>query len=249
MIISNQSYVVYTISDKINIMPQDTLVRAEKEKLQKIIANVKEGVIIADTAQNVSLMNKAAEKLTGYGLVDSLGKPVSAILKILDGESEVSVDTYCPVGGVDIEGVVYEKENLKLINKAAELKIVNLVSQKMKQGSEVGLGCILTLEDTFSQSELERMKLDFVSMSVHVLRTPISIIKGYLDFLNKDDTISKLDKTEREYVKNSIVGVDDLVELVENLLDLTEVQNSGFKVKPKPIDLDKLLSLLRVWLY
>jgi two-component system sensor histidine kinase VicK len=229
-----------SLSAKIKVMPQGTSVAsAEKEKLQRIIAEVKEGVIIADTNQNVSLMNKSAEEMTGYGFVDAMGKPVATILKVLDGENEVSVDTYCPVGGVDIDGVVYSKSNLKLVSKSADVKVVNVTSQKIKQGSQVGLGCIITIEDTFGESELERMKLDFVSMSVHVLRTPLSILKGYMSFLNKEETLSKLDDTEAEYIKNSMVSVDDLVELVENLLDLTQVQSSGFRVKPKPIDLDK----------
>jgi len=221
-------------------MPQgNSAASVEKEQLQRIISEVKEGVIIADDTQNVSLMNKSAEEMTGYGFVDALGKPVATILKVLDGENEVSVDTYCPVGGVDIDGVVYSKERLKLVSKSADIKVVNVTSQKIKQGSEVGLGCIITIEDTFGETELERMKLDFVSMSVHVLRTPLSILKGYLSFLGKEETLTKLEKTEAEYIKNSMISVDDLVELVENLLDLTEVQNSGFRVKPKPIDLDK----------
>ena len=219
-------------------MPLDQLISAEKEKLQRIISEVKEGVIIADNEQNISLMNKSAEELTGYGFTDALGKPVSTILKLMDGEKEISVDTYCPVGGADIDGVVFEKSKLKIISKTADMKLVNITSQKMKQGSEIGLGCIITMEDTFGQTELDRMKLDFVSMSVHVLRTPLSILKGYLSFLNKDKTVNKLDSTEKQYLQNSMVSTDDLVELVENLLDLTEIQNSGFKIKPKPIDLD-----------
>mgnify|MGYP003973457561 FL=1 len=220
-------------------MPQDQLISAEKEKLQKVIAGVKEGVIIADINQNISLMNKSAEEITGYGFVDAMGKPVATILKVMDEDKEVSVDTYCPVGGIDMEGIVFSQDKLKVVSKTADMKIINLTSQKMKQGSEIGLGCIITMEDTFGENELERMKLDFVSMSVHVLRTPISILKGYLSFLNRDETLSKMDDMERQYVQNSIVSVDDLVELVENLLDLTEVQNSGFKVTPKPLDLDK----------
>lgn len=223
----------------IGAMPQSDIVSVEKEKLQKIIAEVKEGVIVADIAQNISLMNKSAEKLTGYGFVDALGKPIATILKVMDEENEVSVDSYCPVGGVDIEGVVYSKDQLKLISKAADVKIVNITSQKMKRGKEIGLGCIITIEDTFGESELDRMKLDFVAMSAHVLRTPISILKGYLSFLNKKETLSKLGPMEVEYINNSVVSVDDLVELVENLLDLTQIQDMGFKVKPKPINLDK----------
>lgn len=220
-------------------MPSPHASNVEHEKLQRIISEVKEAVIIADPNQNVSLMNKSAEDLTGYGFVDALGKPIATILKVLDGDKEISVDTYCPVGGVDTHGTIFSQDKLKLVSKEADVKVVNLKSQKIREGSDAGLGCIITIEDTYGETELERMKLDFVSMSVHVLRTPLSILKGYLSFLEKEDTVKKLNDMEKNYIKNSMVSVNDLVELVENLLDLTEVQNSGFRVKPKPIDLDK----------
>ena len=220
-------------------MPSPQELKQEKEKLQKVIAEVKEGVIIVDPQQNVSLMNKSAEEITGHGSVEALGKPIGHILTVLDNEKEVHPDTYCPVSGVKLEGIVYEKDNLQLVSKKEEIKVVNLKSQKMKDGMEMGVGCILTIEDTFAQSELERMKLDFVAMSVHVLRTPLSILKGYLSFLTQNKTLQKLDKVETEYLRNSIVGVDELTYLVDNLLDLTELQSSGFRANPTPLDLDK----------
>src|SRR3989344_2570389 len=220
-------------------MPSPQELKQEKEKLQKVIAEVKEGVIIVDPQQNVSLMNKSAEEITGHGSVEALGKPIGHILTVLDNEKEVHPDTYCPVSGVKLEGIVYEKDNLQLVSKKEEIKVVNLKAQKMKDGMEMGVGCILTIEDTFAQSELERMKLDFVAMSVHVLRTPLSILKGYLSYLTKRETLQKLNETEADYLKNSVVSTDELVYLVDNLLDLTELQASGFRISPIPLDLDK----------
>lgn len=231
----------HTSFDKINSMPDITTssTQIEHEKLQKIIAEVKEGVIIADPNQNISLMNKSAEELTGFGFVDVMGKPIKEVLKIAEGENEIPVDTFCPVGGLEVKGVVFQRKNLKLTDRKSAIRIVNLTSQKIKEGSNAGLGCIITIEDTYGETELERMKLDFVSMSVHVLRTPLSILKGYLSFLNKQETTDKLNDQEKTYITNSIISVNDLIELVENLLDLTEVQNSGYRVNPAPLDLDK----------
>ncbi len=214
----------------------------EKEKLQKIIAEVKEGVIIVDSQHKVSLMNKSAEEITGYGFVESLGQPIGNVLTVLDHEKEIPPSTYCPVQTVNVDGVVYEGKNLSLINKTDEIKIVHLKSQKMKDGEQMGVGCILTIDDAFNQNELERMKLDFVSMSVHVLRTPLSILKGYLSFLTREETLTKLDEKEMYYLKNSVTSTDDLIYLVENLLDLTEVQSENFKILPKPIDLDNTVA-------
>jgi len=159
----------------------------------------------------------------------------------MENGAPVEADLYCPVGGADIDGVVYKKDEIKLVNKQNTIKLVKLESRKIKEGSAINLGCIIRVEDLTYEGELERMRLDFVSMSVHVLRTPISVIKGYLSFLSKPETTKKLDETEIQYLNQTITSVDELVDLVENLLDLSGLQKGGFELKTSAISLEKII--------
>jgi signal transduction histidine kinase len=106
----------------------------------------------------------------------------------------------------------------------------------------MNLGCIIFLENTFEQSELERMKLDFVSMAEHVLRTPITIIRGYISRLLEERTTAKLDDTEINYLNQAFLGTSDLLSLVEDLLNITGFRKGLVKINPTGIDIEGLVS-------
>lgn len=215
---------------------------AERKKLVSVISDVDEAIIIADSNQNISIMNKAAEKITKYGPTEAIGNPIGNIIKLIENKKVVPADTFCPVSGIDMDNIVYEKKGIQLATKEERIKAVDVTSRRLKGGSQIGVGCIVVIDDKSPIAELERMKLDFVSMSVHVLRTPLSILKGYLSFLTKDETIKKLETDEAEYLFNSVTSVNDLINLVENLLDLVEIQKGSFTVSTNPMDLDEAVN-------
>lgn len=225
----------------INVSP----IEAEREKLRSIISNVSEGVVVSDSNQNISIMNKAAEHITSFGVTEAIGKPIGEVIKLIENEKTVSPDVYCPTStGIDIDNVVYQKKDIQLATKENRVKAIDVTSRKIKGGTEIGVGCILIINDKSTEAELERMKLDFVAMSVHVLRTPLSILKGYLSFLMDDKTMDKLNEKEKEYVGNSATSVNDLINLVENLLDLAEIQRGNFNLEFHAIDLDQAVNVV-----
>jgi len=48
------------------------------------------------------------------------------------------------------------------------------------------------------------MKLDFVSMTEHVLRTPLTILRGFLSYLVQQDTLNKLNEKEVDYLAKAV---------------------------------------------
>jgi PAS domain S-box-containing protein len=217
-------------------------IEVEKLKLRSVISDVDEAIIIADPNQNITIMNKAAEGITNFGSTEAIGKPIGEIIKLRENEENVSVDTFCPISGIDVDNVVFQKKGIQLATKEDKIKAVDVTSRRIKGGTKIGVGCIVVIDDKSPIAELERMKLDFVSMSVHVLRTPLSVLKGYLSFLGKEETIKKLDTNEVDYLNNSVTSVNDLINLVENLLDLVEIQKGSFNVETKPLDLDEAVN-------
>jgi two-component system sensor histidine kinase VicK len=223
-------------------MDNQDIIETQKRIIDTISLGVNDAIIITDPERRITHFNKAAENVTGYSVVQVINKKLEEILKLYDKGGEADIDRICPMGELEIQGVVYENENLRLVRYDEDESIVNVRSVKVKGGSEMNLGCIIFLENTFEQSELERMKLDFVSMAEHVLRTPITIIRGYISRLLEERTTAKLDDTEINYLNQAFLGTSDLLSLVEDLLNITGFRKGLVKINPTGIDIEGLVS-------
>ncbi len=220
--------------------PQE-FAETQKRIIDTIVANTREAIIITDIDRNVTHFNHQAQEITGYSTVETLDKPIESFLNLCDAAGESLIGDCCPTGNIDMNGTFFDKKELKLITKNNDARIVNVKSLKVKGGSELNLGCIIFIENTFQQSELERMKLDFVSMAEHVLRTPITIIRGYLSRLMEMKTLNKLDDSEVGYINNTFTATTELLALVEDLLSITEIQKDHLKLNLTLLDLESLI--------
>lgn len=219
-----------------NQVEQRTLeLKTERNKLAVTLASIVDGVIAVDLNRNIIIFNKAVEKLTGYKISEVLGKPIDQIIKIFDNVTELSPNTYSPISSASFEGIVYNKEGVKLIGLNGKEAFVNLVVGQIKEGKEANLGCILTLYDVSKEKQLEEMKLDFVSMAAHELRTPLTSIKGYMYIFLRDYRDS-LNSQQITLLSRINISTQRLVSLVENLLNVTRIERGTLTISLSEID-------------
>jgi signal transduction histidine kinase len=72
--------------------------------------------------------------------------------------------------------------------------------------------------------ELDQAKSDFVSIASHQLRTPLTIIKGYVSML-LEGNFGNLNKKEREAMKKVFESNERLIRIVENLLNVSRIES------------------------
>ena len=60
----------------------------QKAHFEATMSTITDAVITTDLDGYVQYMNRAAELLTGWLLIDALGKPISDIFMVLDGKSK-----------------------------------------------------------------------------------------------------------------------------------------------------------------
>jgi PAS domain S-box-containing protein len=217
----------------------------EREKFKSLMEGVKEAVVLLDPEQKIIYTNEKTSALTGYTSREMLSKHVSEVLYMIDADDKlVDPNLICPIGGIDMDGVIYRSEHVSLVDKKDMVKAVNIQSRKIHEGSKIGLGAMIIIDDVFQKDELERMKIDFVSMAVHMLRTPLTVIKGFLSTLMKLETVQKLNRDELDSITSAIAGADELDMLVENLLHLSEIQTGKFKIITSNVAYDGLVATI-----
>ncbi|MFA6099209.1 MAG: HAMP domain-containing sensor histidine kinase [Patescibacteria group bacterium] len=76
----------------------------------------------------------------------------------------------------------------------------------------------------------------FISIISHQLRTPLSIIKGYLESLLAED-LGKITTGQKEYLSEALDINIDTVKLVNDYLNIVKLDSEYIEVDPKPVDL------------
>jgi PAS domain S-box-containing protein len=213
---------------------------AERNKLEVIISGITDAVIAVDLKRSVFIFNRAAEELTGYLTGEVLDKPINEVIRIFDKNGELTAIDYCPIGTGKTDGVILNKENLKLTGRDNKQSYVNLISGQISGGEKINLGCILTLHDVSKERQLEEMKLDFVTMAAHELRTPITSIRGYLSvFMEESKTHLKAE--HKKFLTRVQISAKKLSALVENLLNVSHIERGTMAMTVEPVNWESVV--------
>ncbi len=211
-----------------------TVLVNQSSKAEAVLSTIPDAVIAVDLNRNINFFNKAAENLTGFSTIQVLGKPISSIFKIFDKKDEISPLTYCPISTTNSDSMLFSRENLEL-DSGQKQAFVNLTARQIKGGASHNLGCIMTLHDITREKQLEAMKMDFVSMAAHELRTPLTSIKGYLSVFVQENE-HKFNPDQMMFLTRIGLSTQQLLNLVENLLNVSRVERGTFSVFRQPID-------------
>ena len=101
---------------------------------------------------------------------------------------------------------------------------------------------LLILRDVTSEARLESMRKDFVANASHELRSPLTVIGGYLDSLAEEPG---LDPAWREPVQEMRRQSDRMRGIVQDLLELSRLEAQGGEAERAPVDVSGMLALIR----
>jgi len=89
--------------------------------------------------------------------------------------------------------------------------------------------------------EIDRQKTDFLSIAAHQLRTPLSILNGYIELL-EDGAYGKITKEAVQILNNMDESNGHLVKLIDQFLDITRIEQGRTKFDFKPQDISVIIT-------
>lgn len=113
------------------------------------------------------------------------------------------------------------------------------------------LGDLARSFDTMTEQlrELDRLKAEFVSVASHEIKTPLSVIRGYVTLL-ADGIYGDVNDQQKKTLEAVSAQTDRLARLVHRLLDVSRFEAGGARLELRDIDLraffDDLTSDFRV---
>ncbi|MEK6732481.1 MAG: ATP-binding protein [Candidatus Omnitrophota bacterium] len=88
--------------------------------------------------------------------------------------------------------------------------------------------------------QLDKIKSDFVSNVAHEFRTPLTIIKGNVDLVNKGG-LGSVAPAQKEMLDGAINIVNRLSRLVNDLLDISKIESGKMELKKEPVDINTII--------
>lgn len=214
-----------------------TAVKKEHQKTDAIIANLVDGLLIFDMQGNLVLMNPAARMVLDCKDACSLEKVTGKNadeLKHIPGFDKL----------VEIINHPNEKSELLLDNK----HVIEVTISKAEDTSETSGDAkdkremrLVLLHDVTERRKLEEMKINFASIAAHELRTPITVIEGYLSILT-DEHGGLSDEEKINCLKKACKASRKLSTLIESLLVVTRVEQGRELLHNEPVDVPEFIN-------
>ena len=101
---------------------------------------------------------------------------------------------------------------------------------------------LMIVRDVTTEARLETMRRDFVANASHELRSPLTVIGGYLDTLGDDPA---LDPAWREPVREMQRQSERMRNIVQDLLELSRLEAGSGDADMSPVDVAGMLALIR----
>jgi signal transduction histidine kinase len=198
-----------------------------QDRLAAVVHSVPDPVIVVDHAGRFVMINGAAGELFQLTGAFEVGQPVAGRLGNATLEAMLAPDA-------DFS------QRIELALGRDGTRVYDASVRKIAASDGRPLGRVLVLDDVTSEAETHQVKADFVAVIGHELRTPTTIIKGYVHTLLGRG--AELDAGMRQLALESIdTNVDRLSRLVEDLLFVSSVDSSRATLHIEDIDLGELV--------
>lgn len=212
----------------------------ERRRLRAIVDQMPVGVIVTDAQGKVTQSNKQIENIMGMKIPIGyrIGKEPLLVPTLAEGKKANNNDG--PLFQViHNHQRIAEKEYTIQRKDGKHVEVhVSAAPIHNKDGKLIAAASITT--DITIQRETEKRKDDFINMASHELKTPITSIKLYLDFLT-----NKIQKTNDERALKTLVSVkyqtEKLQDLVNDLLDVSRLQTGKLSFSYETFPLNEMI--------
>lgn len=211
---------------------QQDLQRAER-KYRDLVEQSVSGIYRATPDGRILSVNLAFARMAGYGSVAAfMAAGLNAVAFYVEPERRAAFVRLISEQG---EALGFEA---RVRRKDGSIGWMSIYAHVVKDDNGRIVAIDGAVQDVTERKEAEQMKSDFVSFVTHQLRTPLSGIKWLLELADAPDVPAEA----ASYVQDARASADRLIQLVNDLLDVSRLESGKVAVHAEPVDLAVLTS-------
>lgn len=201
--------------------------RISEEKFRLLVESVLDyAIFMLDPNGVVASWNAGAKRIKGYSAEEIIGSHFSRFYPPEDVASrkpEWELDVATREGRVEDEGWRVRKDGTRFWAN------VIITALRNEHGKLVGFAKVT--RDLTERRRAEQFRDRFVANAAHEIRTPLTSVKGFAEVLMHRDQLPP--GGEEQAIEALNRGADRLSLLVQNLLDLTRLEQASLDFKPE----------------
>ena len=186
----------------------------EKTRLNTIINSISDGVLVINKNGEAVLYNPSALK---FLVLKSINIEEYIIDKLPEKLAE-QVNQF-------LKSSEYLKRSLtvQIQMKSDNDLIVEATSSPVPAPDGSLAGVAIVIKNITELKKLEFLKSQFVSMVSHELKAPVAAVYGFLKLIS-DKSMNLTPEKQDEFIDRSIVRLDSLLKMVNDLLDISRME-------------------------
>lgn len=222
----------YTAELEKRVQERTQELESETAQLQAILNAMRDGVIYANTQDEIQYINDSLQQITGFLEAEWMANIVDEKIRLHTAEEVAHVQTDI-AENLDLHG--YWRGEIPLQRKDGNRFEGELTRTIVKNRLGEAIGMLTVLRDVSDEKLLEEQKRRFISTAVHELRTPIANLKTRLYLLRHAP-----EKFE-EHIAVSESVVNLMQNLVEDMFDLGRFERGMIKLEREKLIFQDLL--------
>lgn len=204
-------------------------------ELETMLANLTEGILTVDNADRISTANHFLCGLLGQEDAELKGRDCTEALGEILGDT---IRQLIELALQSEHAVSRESEVSARDGKITPVEI-SVVPVRDYLGEVVGAICVF--QDITRRREIEtlnRLKNDLTDMIVHDLRTPLTSLLSGIETM---EMLGDLSEDQNELMNISISGGHILLGMINDLLDISKMEDGSMQIKPEPVKIADLM--------
>lgn len=217
--------------------------------------SLRDGLAVLDASARVVRVNPAFRTFLALPEAGLIGLPLAEVLERVAGRA----------GRTAVEAAVARPGRTATLRAGA--RWLELRASRIEESGRVGLGFVALLVDVTAKHELQRerarlrsrsreaaelraeasrlasleqMKTDVLNLVSHALRTPVTVVSGYLEMLETGD-LGELPADARPVLRKLREQMGEMNVLIGEILEVTRLQQDRIDVEWHELDLDRVV--------
>src|SRR5229473_2194548 len=223
--------------------------------LDSMIENIPNMIFVKDAKElRFVRLNRAGEDLLGFTRDELMGKNDFDFFSTEQAEHFVSLDRETLRSGrlVDIPEEVIQTKNkgarilhtkkIPILDAAGEPSFLLGISEDITEARKAQEAVRKAQEEA---ERANRAKSEFLASMSHELRTPLNAILGFSELLSDDSTDQFDTATRRRFLDQIHSSGQHLLQLINDILDLSKVEAGQMELQLRSVDLGSLIDEAR----
>ena len=202
-----------------------TDLNTERMQLDAILNHMNDGILIINAEGNVERINQAAQLMFNITSQDAVDRSAVEVLRQVQ---LIELWKACSTTG---------RQQVTTVETSPDRSFLQGIATPVTWGDKSSI--MLIFQDLTRIHQLELVRKEFVSNVSHELRTPLSSMKALTETLQ--ETISEEPEVSQKFLKRMDQELDNLIQLVNELLELSRLESGKVPLERQRISPSVLL--------